>query len=55
MEVISLIEKNGGINYAESKMKQYNFEALSILNNFPNNKANESLRLLSEHIISRKK
>lgn len=33
-EVVDIVAKNGGINYAELKMQQYRDEALEILNNF---------------------
>ena len=54
-EVIDLVKKNGGIEYAEIKMKMYHKEAVNILNDFEKNEANKSLRLLLNYVVTRKK
>ena len=54
-EVIELVKENGGLEYAEKTMKSYHQEAVNILNNFENNEANKSLRLLLDYVINRKK
>ena len=54
-EVIDLVKKNGGIEYAEMKMKMYHREAVNILNDFEKNEANKSLRLLLNYVVTREK
>jgi octaprenyl-diphosphate synthase len=54
-EIINLVKENGGLIYAEKKMTFYYNEAINILNNFENNEANKSLRLLLDYVVNRKK
>ena len=54
-EVIELVKKNGGIEYAEKKMQSYHKDAINILASFKNNPANKSLQLLLDYVINRKK
>ena len=53
--VIKLVKENGGIEYAKKKMNTYLQEAINILNDFENNEANKSLRLLLKHVVNRKR
>ena len=54
-EVINLVKKHGGIKYAEEKMNFYHKEAIRILDELEYNAANQSLRLLLDYVIYRKK
>ena len=54
-EIINLVKESGGLEYAEKKMNFYHKEAVNILNDFENNEANKSLRLLLDYVVNRKK
>lgn len=54
-EVISFVKKNEGLEYAIKKMKQYQQEALKILENYPQSEYKESLELMVNYVIDRKK
>ncbi len=54
-EVINLVKKHGGLKYAEEKMNFYHKEAVRILDDLEHNTANQSLRLLLDYVIYRKK
>ena len=54
-EVISFVVKNGGLEYAVEKMKQFQQEALQILKNYPESKYRDSLELMVNYVIDRKK
>ena len=54
-EVIELVKNNNGLEYAKMKMEMYHKEALNILNEFENNEAKKSLKLLLDYVIYRKK
>ena len=54
-EVINLVKKHGGLKYAEEKMNFYHKEAIRILDDLEYNTANQSLRLLLDYVIYRKK
>ena len=54
-EVIQLVKENGGLEYAKKRMQEYHEEAVNILNDFEKNEANNSLRLLLDYVINRKK
>jgi octaprenyl-diphosphate synthase len=54
-EVITLVKENGGLEYAKQIMKNYHNDALSVLDQFDNNKAKEALILLLDFVINRKK
>jgi len=54
-EVITLVKENGGLEYAKQIMKNYHNDALSVLDQFDNNKAKEALILLLDFVVNRKK
>ena len=54
-EVIKLVKENGGVEYAKKKMNEYYTKAINILDEFENNDAKKSLRLLLDYVINRKK
>ena len=54
-EVIAFVKKNNGLTYAETKMKQYQSEALSILKKYPESEYKNSLELMVNYVIDRKK
>ncbi len=54
-EVIAFVKKNNGLTYAETKMKQYQSEALSILKKYPESEYRNSLELMVNYVIDRKK
>jgi octaprenyl-diphosphate synthase len=53
-KIYSIIEKNGGFEYASDKMLDLKEKNLLIINNFPKNKSRESLKLMLEYLINRK-
>jgi octaprenyl-diphosphate synthase len=54
-ELIELVRKKGGLEYATQKMNYFTGEALKLLDTFPKNDASESLAQLINYIIVRKK
>ena len=54
-EVIILVKENGGLEYAKQIMKNYHNDALSVLDQFDDNKAKEALILLLDFVVNRKK
>jgi len=54
-EVIAFVKDNGGLEYAVSKMKDYQSEALHILQGFPDSEYRQSLELMVNYVIDRKK
>ena len=54
-EVIQLVKKNGGLDYATKIMLKYYNEALDILEEFKDNEAKKSLKLLLDYVVNRKK
>ena len=54
-EVITFVKSNGGLDYAVSKMKTFQNEALGLLEIFPNSQYRASLRLMVDYVIDRKK
>jgi octaprenyl-diphosphate synthase len=54
-ELIDLVRKKGGLEYATQKMNYFSNEALKILETCPKNAANDSLAQLISYIITRKK
>lgn len=54
-EVINFVKKNGGLDYAVSKMKSFQTEALKILQNYPESEYKRSLELMVNYVIDRKK
>lgn len=54
-QVIEFVKENGGLNYAVSKMKSFQKEALNILETFPESDYKASLKLMVNYVIERKK
>ena len=54
-EVLKYVRESGGIEYTIQKMKEYQKEALSLLQNFDDCEARKSLELLVNFVIERKK
>ena len=54
-EVIAFVKENGGIEYTISKMKEYQTKALEILNTYPDSPYKESLLIMVNYVIERKK
>lgn len=54
-EVIDFVKNNGGLEYAVSKMKTFQSEALQILHKFPDSEYKSSLELMVNYVIERKK
>ena len=54
-EVIAFVKNNGGLNYAVAKMKEFQQEALTLLNNYPESEFKSSLILMVNYVIDRKK
>ncbi len=53
-EVIELVKKMGGIEYAYQKMKDYQEEALNMLNHFPLSPEKNAMAELVNYVIDRK-
>jgi len=53
--LISFAIDNGGICYAEEKMKEYKDKALELLNKLPQSEAKDALLLLADYIVEREK
>ncbi|GGK42606.1 MULTISPECIES: polyprenyl synthetase family protein [Flavobacteriaceae] len=54
-EVIAFVKENGGIEYTIAKMKEYQTKALAILNEYPDSPYKESLLIMVNYVIERKK
>ncbi|RLJ67318.1 octaprenyl-diphosphate synthase [Lacinutrix venerupis] len=54
-EVIAFVKDNGGLEYAVKKMKAFQYEALQILQQFPDSDYKSSLELMVNYVIERKK
>jgi len=54
-EVINYVKEKGGLDYAVSKMKQFQTDALVILQNYPESQYRNSLELMVNYVIERKK
>jgi octaprenyl-diphosphate synthase len=54
-EVIQFVKDNGGIEYTQRKMHEYSEEALSILNEFPENEYKNSLITMVNYVMEREK
>ena len=54
-ELIQLVKKTGGLEYAEKVMLEYQKEALMLLESFPENEARKSLQKLVKYVIDRVK
>jgi octaprenyl-diphosphate synthase len=54
-EVIDFVKKNGGLDYAVSKMISFKDEALMLLDTYQNSQFKDSLILMVSYVIDRKK
>ena len=54
-ELIEFVKTHGGIEYTINKMKAFQQEALKILEKYPDNPAKDSLKLMLNYVIERKK
>ncbi len=54
-EVIAFVKSNGGLEYAERKMKEFQQEALTLLADYPESEFKNSLKLMVNYVIDRKK
>jgi octaprenyl-diphosphate synthase len=54
-EVIAFVKNNGGLDYAVAKMLAFKDEALSILVNYPDSAYKNSLELMVNYVVERKK
>jgi octaprenyl-diphosphate synthase len=54
-EVIQFVKDKNGLHYAEQKMEQFQQEALTLIQNFPNSTYKDSLVLMVNYVIERKK
>tara|TARA_B100001287_G_scaffold276415_1_gene287154 strand:+ start:57 stop:1031 length:975 start_codon:yes stop_codon:yes gene_type:complete len=54
-EIIDLVIKSGGVDYAKKSMMMYQKQALEILLGFPKNQYRDSLEKLVNYVIERKK
>jgi len=54
-EVITFVKNKGGLDYAVEKMKQFQQEALQILQQYPKSIYKDSLELMVNYVIDRKK
>ncbi|MEH6705387.1 polyprenyl synthetase family protein [Galbibacter orientalis] len=54
-EVIAFVKEKGGLQYAEEKMISFQKEALLLLSNFPDSVYKDSLELMVNYVIERKK
>lgn len=54
-EVIAFVKSSGGLEYAVSKMKAYQQQALKILDKYPDSPYKNSLILMVNYVIDRKK
>ena len=53
--VIAFVKDNGGLDYAVTKMKAFQAEALQILNTYPKSEFRDALELMVNYVIDRKK
>ncbi|RED50263.1 polyprenyl synthetase family protein [Seonamhaeicola aphaedonensis] len=54
-EVINFVKDNGGLDYAVTKMKAFQEEAIKMLNDYPESEFKSSLELMVNYVIDRKK
>ncbi len=54
-EVIAYVKQNGGLDYAITKMKAFQENALQLLNNYPDSEYKTALKLMVNYVIDRKK
>jgi octaprenyl-diphosphate synthase len=54
-EVIAFVKQNNGLDYAVSKMKSFQSEALRLLDTYPESQYKSALQLMVNYVIDRKK
>jgi octaprenyl-diphosphate synthase len=54
-EVISFVKQQGGLDYAVQRMKEFQKEALALLEEYPDSEYKDSLILMVNYVIERKK
>ncbi|MBT8285200.1 MAG: polyprenyl synthetase family protein [Flavobacteriaceae bacterium] len=54
-EVIQFVKDQGGLEYAESKMHEYQEKALELLDTYPASPYKEALQLMVNYVVDRKK
>lgn len=54
-EVIQFVKDKNGLSYAEQKMVQFQQQALTLIQNFPDSQYKDSLTLMVNYVIERKK
>jgi octaprenyl-diphosphate synthase len=54
-EVIAFVKNNNGLYYAEQKMIQFQQEALQLIENYPESDYKNSLIMMVNYVIERKK
>jgi len=54
-EVIAFVKKSGGLTYAIQKMKEFQSQALELLESYPDSPFKDSLILMVNYVIDRKK
>lgn len=54
-EVIAFVKENGGLDYAITKMKAFQEEALALLETYPGSEYKNALELMVNYVIDRKK
>ncbi|WP_047548011.1 polyprenyl synthetase family protein [Psychroserpens sp. Hel_I_66] len=54
-EVIAFVKANNGLDYAINKMKEFQAEALTILNTYPESQYKTALEIMVNYVIDRKK
>ena len=54
-QLIDFAIRQGGIEYAENRMRHYHSKAIELLDSYPDSDAKEALILLANYIIERKK
>lgn len=54
-DVITFVKENGGLDYAISKMQSFRDDALKLLSEFPESPYKNSLELMVNYVIDRKK
>jgi len=54
-QVIAYVKSRGGLDYAQQQMKDYQQKALDILDTYPSSPYKDSLKLMVNYVIDRKK
>lgn len=54
-EVIAFVKEKGGLDYAVAKMKEFQQQALTMLEEYPDSPYKDSLILMVNYVIERKK